>query len=180
MTIFLLERADNTSIENYNPNYVIQAVNALQPLGKEKALEQIESYLESRSRGADAYGLFWVLRVLFEVPIEQDFPPVLIGQPDISPPADLRRLPRFPIVMIQDIPFLVVRRYDLGGLPESVEAHVAYFRVHGVLRQQPLFPPASMNGVAEEFQKQWKSTYGNAYVVEVLETIKAQIARLTA
>ena len=180
MIISLLAQAATMHFEDYNPSYVIQAVNALQPLGKEPALKQIEAYLEKRESSQDYYGLFWVLRVLFSVPISLGFPPVRIGQPSISPPMTLSKLPRFPIVMVRDIPFLVIRGYDLGGLPEPVEAHVAYFQAHGTLRKQPLAPPASMDGVVEEFMQLWKAAYGDAYVAEVLETIKKQIARYQA
>jgi len=167
------------SFDDYNPAHVIQAVNALQPLGKDEALERFDSYLKSRHKGKDTYGLFWVLRVLFEVPTEQGFPPVSLGTPNIPPPADPGKLTRFPIVMLRDIPFLVVRGYTLRGLPEPVEAHVAYFRTHGAIREQILHPPASMEGIEEEFQQRWKAAYDDAYASVALKTIKTQIAKLS-
>lgn len=173
--ISLMDQAADMQFEDYHPTYVIQAVNSLQPLGKEQALEQVASYLESRGKGKGCYGLFWVLRVLFEVPLEEGFPPVRIGQPSIPTPADPEKLPRFPIVILRDVPFVVVRGYFLGGVPEPVEAHVAYFRTHGTLREQVLHPPASMDGVEEEFLGLWKAAYGDAYAAEALGTIKAQI-----
>ena len=92
MVTTLLNQVSVMGFEDYNPTYVIRAVNALQPLGKEKALEQIESYLEGCGAKKDYYGLFWVLRVLFEVPGERGFPPVCIGQPDIPPPVEPEKL----------------------------------------------------------------------------------------
>lgn len=178
MTISLLDQAATMNFEDYNPTYIIQVVNQLQPLGKEKALAQIDSYLENRDPGKDAYGLFWVLRVLFEVPTDPGFPPVRLGQPTLPPPNEPGKLPRFPIVVVQDIPFLVIRGYYLGGFPEPVEAHIAYFRTHGVLREKPLTPPVSMDGIEEEFLQQWKAAYGDAYTAEVLETLKAQIDKI--
>lgn len=178
MSISLIDQVSSMSFEDYNPSYVIQAVNTLQPLGKEKALERLDSYLKSRYKGKDTYGLFWVLRVLFEVPAEHGFPPVSLGTPNIPPPADPEKLPRFPIVMLRDIPFLVVRGYILRGLPEPVEVHVAYFRTHGTLREQVLHPSASMEGIEEEFLQLWKAAYEDAYASEALKTIKTQIARL--
>ena len=106
MIVSRLDRASAMQFDDYNPGYIIQAVNGLQPLGKEKALESIDSYLEKRDKGTAGYGLFWILRVLFEVLGELGFPPVRIGKPSIPPPAELEKLPRFPIVMIRDIPFL--------------------------------------------------------------------------
>lgn len=178
--MMLLDQASTMHFEDYSPAYVIRAVNALQSLGKKKALERIDSYLENRDKNKDAYGLFWVLRVLFEVPAKQGFPLARLGKPTIASPAKPGTLPRFPIVMVKDIPFLVIRGYFLRGLPEPVETHVAYFRAHGILREQLLAPPASMKGVQEAFLQRWKAAYGDAHAAEALETIKAQIARFGA
>ncbi len=179
MIISLLNQVATMPIEDYNPSYVIEAVNALQPLGKKKALEQIDSYLEGRDKGGKyIYGLFWVLRVLFDVPMAIGFPTVRIGQPSIPPPTDSGKLPRFPIVIVRDNPFLVIRGYDLGGLPEQVETHVAYFRTYGILRKQLLNPPVFMDGIEVKFMECWKTAYGDAYAFEALETIKAQITKL--
>jgi hypothetical protein len=173
----LLAKVSAHKFDDYRPGAVIQAVNALQPLGKERALEQIQDYLKQNA-AKDNYGLFWVLRVLFDVPTGQAFPPVRIGQPDIPPPTDPGKLPRFPIVIIRDVPLLVVRGYFLGGMPESPDAHAAYFRTHGILRTHPLAPPTSTQGIESEFLQQWKSAYGDSYATEVKTTIKAQLARL--
>lgn len=177
MTV-LLDQAAAMSVAEYNPASVIQAVNALQPLGKDKALEAIASYLGSRDTSQDATGLFWVLRVLFDVPVERGFPPVRIGQPTIPPPADPATLPRYPIVMVQDVPLLAIRGYHLGGLPEPVEAHVAYFRTHGTIRSRPLAPPAALDGIEEDFLRQWRTAYGDAYAAQARATIQEQIIRL--
>lgn len=178
MVSSVLDRVAVMELADYHPGYVIQAVNSLQPQGKEMALGQIDSYLENRGKGKVAYGLFWVLRVLFEAPAERGFPPVRIGQPNIPPPVETWRLPRFPIVMIRDVPLLVVRGYLLGGLPEPVEEHVAYFRAYGTLREDLLAPPASTAGIEEEFLQLWDSAYGDAYVQEALKAVTAQIRRL--
>src|SRR5690606_8565868 len=118
----VLDQAATMTVEDYNPARVIHAVNALVPLGKEAALDQISSYLKAHGQPAEVQGLFWVLRVLFDVPADRSFPPVRIGQPNIPPPADPGALPRFPILIVRDIPLLVVSGYDLGGLPEPVDA----------------------------------------------------------
>lgn len=173
-----LDQAAVMQFDDYNPALVIEAVNALQPLGKEKALEQIEQYLETHDKSKHAYGLFWVLRVLFDVQPEQGFPPVGIGKPSLPPPAELGKLPRFPIAVVNDIPFLVVRGYYLGGLPEAVEVHVSYFRDYGTLRKQLMRPSASPDVVEKEFLQVWTAAYGNAHTAEALETIRRQVNRL--
>jgi len=179
MIISLLERVSMMSVEEYNPRHVIKVVNALQPLGKEKALEVMESYLKTHAKATDTHGLFWVLRVLFDVPAQQGFPPVNIGTPDIPPPAVPGKLPRFPILILRDIPLLLVRGYVLFGFPEPADVHISYFRIHGTPRENRLEPPASLNGFDEEFLSLWQDAYGDAQSAQALETINIQLARFS-
>lgn len=173
-----LERAATMPVDAYNPAFVIEAVDALQPLGKEKALAQVDACLASRGKKV-VHGLFWVLRSLFDMPPGRAFPPVRIGEPALPPPADPAKLPRFPIVMARSIPLLAVDKYILGGKAEPVDAHVAYYRAHGVLRAQPL-GPISPEGVEEAFVQAWKDAYGDAHLRQALVAVRAQIARLRA
>lgn len=173
-----LAQAATMPIEAYNPAAVIEAVNALQPLGKEAALAEVERYLQQQDKGAQATGLFWVLRVLFAVPSESGFPPLHLGQPAIPPPSEAGHLPRFPIVMVQDVPLLASRGYFLAGLPEPVEAHIAYYRLHGTLRAAPLAPPATAEGLEEQFLPTWQAAYGEEYAQEVRTLVREQLARL--
>ena len=50
-------------------------------------------------------------------------------------------IPRFPIHIQDDIPFLVVSGYSLFGHAEAPESHLNYFREHGVIRRQLIVPP---------------------------------------
>ncbi len=172
-----LDQAATMRFEDYNPDRVIEAVNALQPQGKEQALASIKAYLARRASGHDATGLFWVLRVLFDVPAGQGLPPVRLGQPDISPPPSPEALPRFPIVLVQDVPLLVVRGYLLGGFPEPVDAHVTYFQTHGTIRGAPLAPLRSRERLTEEFARVWSAAYGSS-PPDVRELVAAQVARM--
>ena len=177
MTTATLARAADMQFEDYDPAHVVDAVNELQPLGKEAALERVEEFLSARGPQQPSYGLFWVLRVLFDVPAEQGFPPVRIGQPSVSPPSKSGPLPRFPIVIADDVPLLAVRGYSLAGLAEGVDAHVAYFREHGTLRSAPLSP--SPEGAANEFLRQWKAAYGESYPEEGPQVAREQLARMS-
>jgi|WetSurMetagenome_2_1015567.scaffolds.fasta_scaffold463663_1 hypothetical protein len=178
MRASVMDKALDMQFEDYDPSYVIQAVNFLQPLGKEKALEQIESCIKSRPGHGDNLGLFWILRVLFDMPNGMDFLPVRLGSPSIPPPPDPGKIPRFPIMMIREIPLLIVSGYFLGGLPETVDVHVAYFRTHGIIRHKPLLPPQTMSGLENEFLEKWRDAYEDRYLPEVLETIRVQFERL--
>jgi hypothetical protein len=170
-----LDRAARMQFEDYNPDHIIEAVNALQPLGKQKSLELIKSYLDKRDRGNDATGLFWVLRVLFDVPASPGFPPVRIGQPDIPPPASAEALPRFPIALVNDVPLLLVRGYALGGFPEPVDAHLTYFQTHGTIRPAPLAP--RKDGIADELARVLKTAYAGS-PPDLRGLIGEQIARM--
>jgi hypothetical protein len=173
----VLARAAALGIEDYDPGLIVEAVNALQPLGLDGALQPVERLLSQHDPADPPTGLFWVLRVLFEVPPEQGFPPVRIGEPSVAPPADASALPRFPIVVAGDLPLLVVRGYDLAGFAEPVEAHVTYYREHGTVRARPLVPASPEEALAE-FERRWTSAYGADAPKEGPEVVREQLARL--
>jgi len=164
-----LARAAAMEIEGYDPALVIAAVNELQPLDKAGALHAIE-------RCDEGPGLFWVLRVLFDVPDDVGFPAVELGTPAIPPPDEPAALPRFPIAIVQDVPLLVVRGYILRGLPEPVAEHVAYFREHGSLRAAALRPV--VDGAREAFVELWTAAYGDAHLEQALEAVREQLQRV--
>lgn len=135
-------------VPSYNapgdPLAIIQAVNALYRLGKERALAVVSEYLRVSSWLDDSgrEGTFLVVRALFEVPDPPGYQPaMLVGAP--APPGlmDPKAVPRFPLAVIEDIPLKLVSGYSLGGVPEPPEAHLSWFRQHGVLRARPLVPP---------------------------------------
>jgi len=124
-----------------DPRRLIRAVNAVQPLGKDRALTALAEYLRvtdedsllSRSQG------FLILRALFELPPEQKrFPDLHVGSlggHEISVPT-----PRYPLLIVGDVPFLMVTSWGIGGEPESVEEDLPYFRDHCQIRSAPLVP----------------------------------------
>jgi hypothetical protein len=138
----LLETLD--AVPSYNatldPARLIQAVNALQPLGKERALAVVDEYLRVASfldnPGRD--GVFLVMRALFDVPAT-GMPSMMVGMPTRSP-KDRVLLPRFPLVIVGDVPLQLAGGYMLSGEAELPEQDVAWFRAHGVLRTKPLAP----------------------------------------
>lgn len=144
----------------YNPLMVIRAVNRLQPLGKEKSLAAIQEFLRVSSRFDDEgrEGMFLVLRTLFDVPAEPGFfPPMLVGAPSPSPPTDPKLLPRFPIALVGDIPFLLVDGYTLHGRDEPPEHAFDYFKKNGKLRPKLLVPTERPFRSLDEFivSPQW-------------------------
>lgn len=134
------------AVPSYNatcePLRVIQAVNALQPLGKDRALAVIDEYLRVSSWLDDPgrEGVFLVVRALFDPPAGEKLPVMMVGAPT-PVPADMTAAPRFPLVLVEDIPLSIVRGYMLGGQAETPEMHLRWYRAHGVLRAGPLRPP---------------------------------------
>lgn len=125
---------------NYNPRTVIRAVNLLQPLGKEKALAVIEEFAHRcGDRAADSVD--YVMRVLFEVPPDPGYFPEMGMWIFRFDPAWKKRFPRYPLVIIDDIPLLVGHRAGSSGPGLDPAQLVPYFRQHGVLRSKPLSPP---------------------------------------
>lgn len=172
----LLNKVLHTAVDAYNPADVMAVVNTLIPLGKTNALEAISAAIPANT--LDAVGAFWILRVLFELPPEEFYPTVKIGRPDIPAPEAAYIMPRFPIVIIRDIPFLVVKGYDLSGVPERVEGHINYFREYGIIRHQELKLPESAAGIEAEFLALWENAYGDAYLKEGTSTFKEQLNKV--
>jgi hypothetical protein len=172
-----LAAAAGMTVEEYDPALVVDAVNALQALGKDAALAHVDELIAERGQDPrGTVGLFWVLRVLFDVPDTPGHPPVQIGAPTIPPPSRAASLPRFPIVVANDIPLLGLRGFFLGGLAEPVAAHAEHYRAHGTIRAAPLSP--SPEGAMDEFLRQWKAAYGESYPAEGPQVAEEQLARM--
>ncbi len=171
-----VELASSMGYRDFRPRLLIDAVEELRPLGKEKALERIEA--AARARPGDV-GLFWVLRVLFDPPPGERLPDVRLGRPAIDPPADPDALPRFPIIVVDDVPLLVIRGYALAGKAEPLSAHIDWYRRHGRLREAPLRPSADADAVRDHLAEAWRAAYGgDGRLDEVLQTVEPQLASL--
>lgn len=153
----LIDKAPSyNSAYHCNPLRVIQIVNALQPLGKEKALAAIEEYLRVASKLEDngREGVFLVLRVLFDIPTDPGYMPrMYVGAPYPSEPKDAKQIPRFPILLQDDVPLLLVSGYMLAGIPQQPESHVKYFREKGQLRSKLLSPGDAPLGLFDALEK---------------------------
>jgi hypothetical protein len=155
---------DVTSYDSgsYNPRTVIRAVNELQPLGKEKALAVIEEFLRVIEPEHGHGDICSVLRVLFDVPDEPGYMPKMFAG-DIWPssPKDEKLVPRFPISIEGEIPFLLTddNSGDGPGPPPRPQEHIDYFRRHGRLRARPLQPTDKPLDALTAFVKspRWKA-----------------------
>lgn len=134
-----------------NPNGVglIRAVNALQRVGKERALALLEEYLKLTDTPDERYNsderdvVFWIVRLLFE-PIRPDeripFPHILVF-PIANDPAQEPDWPLDPIALVDDIPFMVGSQSGgFSGIPTPPSEHIRWARRYGVIRDQELKP----------------------------------------
>lgn len=71
-----------------------------------------------------------------------------------------RSLPLFPIVLIDDTPLRLASGHALGGEPEPLAAHIAYFWAQGTLRARPLQPVKPSSDVLERCQHASQAAYG--------------------
>jgi len=140
----------------FDPLPLIQVVNRLQRLGKEKALAALSEYLRvaSRQHERGREGVFLVLRVLFDVPEDPGYmPEMIVGAPCPDGPRNPFRLTRYPILLQDDVPLLLVSNYMLAGVAENPERHVRYFRRVGRLRDKPLAPTNAPLGLMDSWAK---------------------------
>jgi len=134
----------------FNPRNLIVAVNALQPLGKEKALAALMEYYRVTDNRDEAQSEFIILRALFDLPERGFMPPMFIGAPAPDEPKDPKKIPRFPLAIVDDVPFMLVDGYALAGMPQSPLEHLTYFREHGQLRAKKLFPSTHLLDVYDK------------------------------
>jgi hypothetical protein len=171
-----LPRAAALGFEDYDPSLVIDAVNELQSLGN-GALDAVGRFLAGEGDGLEAPGLFWVLRVLCDLPGGVCFPAVELGEPTVAPPPVPDRLPRFPVVVVDDVPLLPLRGYTLSGFAQSVSEHLDFFQAHGAVRAAPLVPMQDLAALDEAFTRVWGAAYGGHPPREGLDVAREQLAR---
>jgi hypothetical protein len=127
----------------YNdPLHLIRVTNYLRPLGKAKSLAIIAEYGRIHDVAVDETWLFLLLRVLFEVPSPPGYmPEMIIGRMCPEPPEERKRIPRFPIMIVDDVPFSLLWGVSLAGQPQPIGQHIDYFQTHGKIRDRDLRPP---------------------------------------
>jgi hypothetical protein len=151
----ILRSINRSRNEWSRPLAIIQVVNILQPLGKEKAIAVIEECGRVTEPWYNGPYLLDVLNTLFDVPRNPGYFAPYGGGTIPAPPLaeDHWRMPRFPIWLGGDIPFNLVLG-GFGGFPDSLEERINDFRPAGVsLRKHPLRPTATPLKVYEEFAR---------------------------
>ncbi len=140
----LLDTSPGLFGANANPLTLIQTANTLKALGKDKALAAIAEYVRVADPWAefgDRYRPYSVLLVLFNFPDNVD-PGKAGGFGAIIPsrPQDPHLMPRFPIVIVDGIPLLLIQGDMLAGVATPMEKILDFFRTNGLFCPQPLVP----------------------------------------
>ncbi len=137
----------------FSPIRLLRAVNALQALGREKALKALRAY-ERLSRSVsseetqkyfiDEYRILPIAQILFD-----GAPPYPLGGGDVAAPGP--SWPKFPLILVQELPFMIVSGYVLVGIPPEAGDYLA--RIQGSMRSQPLSPRVTPLEAADELVK---------------------------
>ena len=136
----------------FDPVPLIRAVNTLLPLGKEKALKALRAYYrlardaspeEVHKHSLDESRILPILLLLFD-----GMPGYRLGAGDVDVET--------PVVLVQDLPFMLVAGYALDGRPPDPADYLQ--RATGALRAAPLAPRALPMDAAEELTRTalWK------------------------
>jgi hypothetical protein len=124
---------------SFDPVLVVRAVNAFWAMGAQAA-PALRAYLdlarrlpleEARKYSVDEFRLFPVVQLLGKRPS-----PFLLGNGGVADPGP-DSWPQFPLTLEQDIPFMVVSGYSLGGKPEDIAGRLG---PDFTLRAGPLIP----------------------------------------
>jgi hypothetical protein len=169
----------------WDPSWGIKAANTLAPLGKRKALAAIEEYLRV-SHLFPYYEMTRLMRVLFDVPKDTGYMPESPFRSwDERPPTDRKRIPRFPMLIIGDVPLQiadVTPTMKTGPYPDYAK-DIAWFRDHATIRTKPLQPTDEPLQLFSEWKTyDWlyrdiktSNSWGNDYIESC---VKAQLRRL--
>ena len=140
----LIHQACNWPFHDPDATKLIKAVNALQPLGKTKALEILKEYVDLTDETFEDHEIaFWIIRLLFEpVDLEDRIPSPAIAVVILNDNRENNDVnwPLGPIELVDGIPFMVGQRIGLGGLPEHPITHIRWVEQFGVIRESPMRP----------------------------------------
>ncbi len=168
----LLDTTPKLEGDSYDPLPVIQIVNTLQSLGREKALAAIGEYLRVSEPWSDR-GSSLVFRVLFDLPDDIDRTKGwIIGVPEPPGPKNPHQIPRFPIVLVDDVPLMLVEGYTIGsylslkGNPTPVERDLEFFRRNGHFRSKALVPSNDPLGALMHLVESTQWIYADSKLAE--------------
>lgn len=174
------EKLNDSTPSEFDPIFITEIANEFIPLGKKEILSSIDSYYQSNKESSDHFGLFLLLRIIFEVPKMNSYPDIKIGKFDFGKPKNENEIRQFPIMFSNELPFLIVSSYYLGGFPESLDTHIQFYEESGILRENiyKLEITLSEEKLFNDLRKGWCEKYQQENMPEELMAFtKAQIKR---
>jgi hypothetical protein len=112
------------SKKEYRCDPYIRAAVRLQRLGREAAIDALGEL--SREEGVEGHRAIILCRMLFTKKAGGEFRRPLLGAAAFLDGTDYPDWPLEPIEVVDGVPFLIVRSYTLGGVPESSEGYLDY------------------------------------------------------
>lgn len=153
----------------YSPLPLIRAVNGFQSMGKDRALAAMVEYVRSAKDPAldDVQSLFLVLLCLFDIPNPPGhMPEIPFGASQPPGPVDQRLVPRFPLVLLEDIPLLLYMGTEYAGETSSTKPFLTQLQKFGQIRSRPLHPSDNPFAVLDSLRASPQWLWGRAYRTE--------------
>jgi len=180
---YKLEVLSTITSEDFNPMFITDVADKFILLGKDEALSEINKFANASEMSSDNFGLFLLLRIMFDVPTFSKYPEISIGKFDHDKPVGEDEANLFPILYSNEIPFLIVTGYFTGGFPQPIGDHIDFYKEFGILKEKAhhLQIEKSESTVFNEFNQKWCKIYKTDKMPNNLESsIKEQIRKALA
>ena len=112
-------------IKNYRIKAYLSVAEALQETGRDNSIRMLTKLAESDDT-ADNHKLIILCRMLFVSRKQKEFRRPLLGAPVFFGDTTAADWPAEPIEIVDGVPFIIVRSYVLGGVPESGKEYLEY------------------------------------------------------
>jgi hypothetical protein len=119
------------------------------------------------------------MRILFDVPEHPGYMPgAEVGSSPL--PVAPKRIPRFPIVIIDDLPlYIETPPTILLGQPPSLISHVNFYHDHAKVRAKPLHPTNKPTQIYLKYIKEYAGLYADSKEDDAaISSVKSQLQRL--
>lgn len=185
----LILRAPPADGWRFDPSALLRAVNVLVGRDAARVLTLLDECLSELSRPertaahvTDASGVALLARLVFvSRDGSQPLPPPALGQPDIAPPAHETTWPFFPLAPVNDLPFLLVGGYRVGGAL-NLGGWLARCAGVGEVRRDPLIPRSSPVDAADTLiaSPKWRLLVPETRRPRYIAMIRGQALRAAA
>jgi hypothetical protein len=111
--------------DSYRVDPYIAAAGKLKAVGKDEAVKILKA-AAIKDSASPPDPVLHLCRMLFTPKKGKEFRPPMIGAPHCLGGSDAKDWPLEPIEIVDGVPFLIVSRYTLAGVPEHTVAYVEY------------------------------------------------------